>query len=124
MRIGVLAKQVGTTLETVRYYETIGLVSQPERTGSGYRDFSEGDAERLRFILKAKRLGFRLDEIKGILMQHGHGQIVCEHVLALLDDCTILCAQVHRCMVVPVWCVCSLYVRARTPLFVCVRSYE
>lgn len=86
MRIGVLAKRTGTTPDTVRYYETIGLLSQSERTGAGYRDFSEDDAERLRFILKAKRLGFTLDEIKGVLTMHGHGQVVCSHVLNLLDD--------------------------------------
>jgi len=86
MRIGELAKLTGTTPDTIRYYETFGLLPRPGRTDSGYRIYAEDEADRLKFIVKAKRLGFTLDEIKGVLTMHGHGQVVCDHVLELLDD--------------------------------------
>ena len=63
MTIGRLAKQAGVNIDTIRYYERNGLIPPPSRRASGYREYSSADVSRLRFILRAKDLGFTLAEI-------------------------------------------------------------
>ena len=63
LKIGELAKRSGATTKTIRYYELLGLLHEPERTDSGYRLYEEKDVERLTFIRKAKSLGFSLTDI-------------------------------------------------------------
>jgi MerR family transcriptional regulator, copper efflux regulator len=65
--IGRLARAVGVSVETVRYYERRGLVDRPVRRGSQYREYSDADVSRLRFIRRAKELGFTLTEIRELL---------------------------------------------------------
>lgn len=65
--IGELSRQVGIPVQTIRYYERLGLLDPPERTLSQYRVYSEEAFERLRFIQKAKRFGLSLDEIKKLI---------------------------------------------------------
>lgn len=65
--IGRIAKASGVGIETIRYYEREGLLPAPERSAAGYRLYTSGTVERLRFIQRAKRLGFRLDEIAALL---------------------------------------------------------
>jgi MerR family mercuric resistance operon transcriptional regulator len=67
LTIGKLAAAEGVGVETVRYYQRRGLLSQPERRGSGYREYSETDRARLVFIRRARRLGFTLAEIADLL---------------------------------------------------------
>ena len=67
MTIGRLAKQAGVNIDTIRYYERNGLIPEPVRRSSGYREYSGADAARLRFILRAKDLGFTLAEIGELL---------------------------------------------------------
>ena len=67
MRIGELAERAGVNVQTVRYYERRGLLPEPERRASGYRDYGTGDLTRLRFILRAKSLGFTLSEVEDLL---------------------------------------------------------
>ena len=67
MTIGRLAKQVGVNIDTIRYYERNGLIPEPVRRASGYREYEAADARRLRFILRAKELGFTLAEIGELL---------------------------------------------------------
>jgi MerR family mercuric resistance operon transcriptional regulator len=62
-----LAQITGCNLETIRYYETIGLMPDPPRTASGYRDYDRMHVSRLRFILRARELGFAIEEIRGLL---------------------------------------------------------
>jgi len=62
-----LAKEGGVNVETIRYYERHGLLPKAPRTASGYRQFSEDHAIRLRFIRRAQELGFTLKEIKELL---------------------------------------------------------
>ena len=62
-----LAHLTGCHLETIRYYEKIGLLRDPPRSASGYRLYDETDIRRLRFILRARELGFGIDEIRGLL---------------------------------------------------------
>ncbi len=85
LKIGELAKLSGTTTKTIRYYELLGLLHEPERTDSGYRLYDEKDVERLTFIRKAKSLGFSLTDIGETLTLYDSQQAPCIHVLALLD---------------------------------------
>lgn len=63
VQIGELAKQLGITTRTIRYYEEIGLMGATERLGGGTRTYSKPDVLRLKFILKLKQLGISLKEI-------------------------------------------------------------
>ena len=67
MQIGQLANSAGVAVDTVRYYERQGLLPPPQRRDSGYRRYGEEDVLRLRFIRRAKGLGFTLEEITGLL---------------------------------------------------------
>ena len=80
MRIGELADRVGVTTKTIRFYESIGLLPDPARTPSGYRDYADADAERLTFIRTAQRLGLSLDEIGEIIALRDRGQQPCSYV--------------------------------------------
>lgn len=84
MRIGTLASQAGVNPKTIRYYESIGLLPQPERTDTGYRTYTEYDTDRLSFIKSAQRLGLRLDEIREILALRDQGERPCDYVRATL----------------------------------------
>ncbi len=84
-KIGQLAKRSGTATKTIRYYELLGLLHEPERTDSGYRLYGEQEVERLTFIRKAKSLGFSLTDIGETLTLFDSQQAPCIHVLALLD---------------------------------------
>jgi MerR family copper efflux transcriptional regulator len=63
MTIGKLAAAEGVSVETVRFYQRRGLLAEPERRASGYREYSEADRSRLEFIRRARQLGFSLGEI-------------------------------------------------------------
>ncbi|TKR33298.1 heavy metal-responsive transcriptional regulator [Luteimonas gilva] len=67
MRIGEVANRAGVGVDTVRLYERLQLLPAAERTASGYRTFGPDDLERLRFIRRAKGLGFTLDETRELL---------------------------------------------------------
>jgi DNA-binding transcriptional MerR regulator len=67
VRISELAERVGVPVSTVRYYERIGLLTPPERTVSGYRDYSEAAAGDLLFIFRARNLGLNCDQISELL---------------------------------------------------------
>ncbi len=86
MKIGELARTTGLSAKTIRFYEAEGLIPEPPRTGSGYRAYAEPDLARLGFIIKAKRLGLSLDEIKGILKLHERNEPTCVHVRSLLEE--------------------------------------
>ncbi len=79
MKIGELAKQAKVNIDTIRYYERRQLLPLPDRTMSGYRDYSEGDVKRLLFIVHAKELGFTLEEIKELLSLRA-GRTECSQV--------------------------------------------
>ena len=86
MKIGELAKETGLNPKTIRFYEAEGLLSDPQRTPSGYRMYGPEDAGRLEFIRKAKHLGLSLEEVKGILQLHDRSEPTCVHVRSLLDE--------------------------------------
>ena len=64
---GQMAAQAGVNIETIRFYERKGLLPPPQRTPGGYRQYSQKDLNRLRFILTAKRRGFTFEEIIELL---------------------------------------------------------
>ncbi len=65
--IGILAKKSNVKKETVRYYERRGLIPEPMRTESGYRQYSQDTVSRIKFIKRAQVLGFSLREIEELL---------------------------------------------------------
>lgn len=68
LTIGRLAASTGVTAEAIRYYEREGIVPTATRVGAGkYRQYAEEDAERLRFVRRARELGFSLDEVRELL---------------------------------------------------------
>ena len=67
MKIGELAQRTGVAIDTVRYYERQGLLPQPARQPSGYRQYQSDDVTRLKFVQRAKALGFTLHEIRELL---------------------------------------------------------
>lgn len=67
MKISDAAAASGCHLETIRYYERVGLLPPPARTPSRYRQYGEADVERLRFVTRGRELGFGLDEIRSLL---------------------------------------------------------
>ena len=67
LMIGQLARRAEVGVETVRFYEREGLLEEPARRPSGYRQYDEGVVDRLRFIRRAKQLGFTLKEIRELL---------------------------------------------------------
>lgn len=70
MNIGDAAERSGLPPKTIRYYEDIGLV-HPSRAGNGYRDYSTADIHRLRFVQRARSLGFTVDECRQLLSLYG-----------------------------------------------------
>jgi MerR family mercuric resistance operon transcriptional regulator len=80
MRISALAKQTGSHLETVRYYERIGLLPPPERSAAGYRHYGDADVDRLTFIVRSRSLGFHLEEIRSLLSLASESALSCSEV--------------------------------------------
>jgi len=86
MVIHELAKQVGISATTIRYYESIGLMPKPERSINNYRQYSSADVERLRLIGGARGFGFPLDDIADILQARDKDVAPCQRVLDALDQ--------------------------------------
>jgi len=82
---GKLANRTGCNIETIRYYENIGLLPAPRRTASGYRDYSEEHERRLKFIQRARSLGFGNEQIQGLLALSEDGT---EHTRAEVKSLT------------------------------------
>ena len=86
MRIKELAAQTGVSAETIRYYESIGLLPAPKRAANNYREYTAADVERLRFIASARSLGLSPADIGDILAARDQGIAPCERVLSALDQ--------------------------------------
>ena len=80
LTIGQLAKHAQVHVETIRYYERRGLLPAPARRASGYRRYSQQDVACLRFIRRAKTLGFSLNEIAELLALRVDPETTCEDV--------------------------------------------
>ncbi|WP_232364459.1 Zn(2+)-responsive transcriptional regulator [Salinimonas lutimaris] len=83
LKIGELATRAGVSVDTIRFYESKGLLNATRRSASGYRLFSEEDLTRLSFIQRAKQVGFTLEEIAELLDLKTHpDDHTCEEVKA------------------------------------------
>lgn len=81
MKIGHLSTSVDIDIQTLRYYESQGLLNKPQRLKNGYRDYPESAIARLTFIKKAKLVGFTLKEIKELLaIQVTKDEHTCQEV--------------------------------------------
>lgn len=81
MKTGQVAAAAGVNIQTLRYYERRGILEEPERHASGYRDYPESAVQLVRFVKRSQELGFTLDEI--------------EELLLLRDDATRSCTEVR-----------------------------
>ena len=78
---GKVAKITGCNLETVRYYESIGLMPEPARAENGFRIYADKDVRRLKFLMRARDLGFAVAEV--------------QNLLSMVDNDSYGCGQVH-----------------------------
>lgn len=85
MKIGELAELADVSSKTIRYYESIGLLEDPPRTESGYRQYDDRAVDRLQFIRDAQATGLTLGEIASVLELKEAGQGTCAHTTELLE---------------------------------------
>lgn len=83
LTIGSLAKKTGTKVQTIRYYEQIGLMPERGRTEGGQRRYGEAELDRLSFVRHARQLGFSLDAIRELLDLSDHPSRSCEEADAI-----------------------------------------
>ncbi len=84
MKIGEISKATGIPVETIRYYEKIGLVPEPERQASGYRHYRQSHLDRLLFIRRCRNLDMAQDEIRELIRLADQPEADCSEVDALL----------------------------------------
>lgn len=84
--IGDLAKATDTKVETIRYYERIGLLPEPERTAGNYRSYEAAHLGRLSFIRRARELGFSIDQVRNLLGLADQKDRSCETVDAIARE--------------------------------------
>lgn len=78
--IGELARATGTKVETVRWYERIGLLAAPARTNGNYRTYGRAHLERLSFVRRARDLGFSLEQVRALLRLSDQQDRPCEEI--------------------------------------------
>ena len=90
LTVGTLSERTGCHIETIRYYERIGLMPRTARSNGGHRLFGEAHVKRLGFIRRGRELGFTLDQIRTLLRLVDGGRYTCAHVRRItsahLDD--------------------------------------
>jgi Hg(II)-responsive transcriptional regulator len=80
LTIGRVASRAGIGIETIRFYERRELIDSPPRSAAGYRQYPGNTVQRLRFIRRAKELGFSLKEIKELLVLHSDPKSTCSDI--------------------------------------------
>jgi len=80
LTIGQLGQATDTKVETIRYYEKIGLLPAPRRTTGNYRSYAAEHLQRLGFIRRARELGFSIEDVRELLKLAAHGERPCEEV--------------------------------------------
>lgn len=81
-----LARKTGCNLETIRYYEKVGLLPPPPRSSNGYRVYSPELVQRLQFVLRARDLGFAMEEIRSLLSLTDTGTQTCAEVMTRTEN--------------------------------------
>ena len=122
--VGELSRRTGCNIETIRYYERIGLLPKPRREqGSRFRRYGRDDVAQLRFIRRARQLGFTLDEVRALLrLARGDGEhvraeargIAAEHVAGIRAKIADL--QAMERVLIEAICECDGGQRPRCPL--------
>ncbi|MDE2442486.1 MAG: helix-turn-helix domain-containing protein, partial [Betaproteobacteria bacterium] len=84
--IGQLASAAQTPSATIRYYEKIGLLSAPSRTGSNYRQYDKEDLDRLAFVRRAREIGFTIDQVRSLLAFSDQRDADCCAVMAMTSE--------------------------------------
>ncbi len=90
---GKLAKRTGCNAETIRYYEKIGLMPEPSRSTTGYRQYNQEHEQRLQFIMRGRELGFAIEDLKSLLELVDRKVVSCGEVSRLAR---IHLASVHQ----------------------------
>jgi DNA-binding transcriptional MerR regulator len=85
MKISELAYQAGTTPKTLRFYEQVGILQNPERTSSGYREYDESVITRIQFVKAGQSIGLTLAEVRNLLSIRDEGVSPCTAAIDLLD---------------------------------------
>ncbi|WP_367345239.1 helix-turn-helix domain-containing protein [Stenotrophomonas bentonitica] len=80
LTIGQLARQTGTNAATIRYYETVGLLQPPRRSGGNYRYYSAQDQRRLVFVRRARELGFSIEQVRELIALGEQSEHECSSV--------------------------------------------
>lgn len=83
--IGALSEESGVKIETIRYYERIGIMPAPARRASGHRVYGKEEAKRLSFVRRCRELGFSLEEIRTLLSVVDGGEQTCKDVHAIVS---------------------------------------
>ena len=83
--IGALSRRTGCNIETIRYYERIGLMPEPPRTAGGHRSYGKANERRLGFIRRCRELGFSIEDIRVLLGLVDDGDYTCGEVKSLID---------------------------------------
>jgi MerR family mercuric resistance operon transcriptional regulator len=84
--IGKLSESTGVNIETIRYYERIGLLPAPPRSAGRHRLYENQHRQRLAFIRRARELGFSLDQVRVLLALSGAHGLACDEVKAITDE--------------------------------------
>ena len=86
LRIGELARLAGTSPDTLRHYERVGVLPAPQRSGNGYRVYAPSALPRVRLVKRALAIGFTLEELARILKERENGGAPCREVRALAAE--------------------------------------
>jgi DNA-binding transcriptional MerR regulator len=78
VKIGEVAKQAGVTVDTVRYYERVGVLPEPDRRPSGYRIYAPAIVDRIKLTRELQAIGFALPDVVDALAAHDAGGATCE----------------------------------------------
>ncbi|SPJ22484.1 MerR family transcriptional regulator [Palleronia abyssalis] len=81
-----LARATGCNLETIRYYEKIGIMPDPPRSVKGYRSYDDAHVKRLKFVMRSRDLGFSLEEVRGLLGLVDEQSRTCAEVQIIAED--------------------------------------
>lgn len=85
LTIGQLGRATETNIETIRYYEKIGLIPAPQRTAGNYRSYAVEHLQRLGFIRRARELGFSIEDVRELLELAAHTEGQCQEVDQLVS---------------------------------------
>jgi MerR family mercuric resistance operon transcriptional regulator len=86
LTIGALSRRTGVNVETIRFYERVGILSKPPRSAGGHRIYGHDEMMRLGFVRRSRELGFSLDEVRGLLRLVDGGRYTCAEVKAITLD--------------------------------------